>query len=98
MNGEEDNRSTQNYEPLVSVVITCRNEGAKIENCIKSVANQSYSNFEIIIIDAKSTDGTFEKASNLARYVKSRENCKRYLAVAAQAETPSKGRNAGVRM
>src|SRR5437899_2552239 len=86
------------YEPLVSVVITCKNEVRKIENCIGSLAKQSYSNFEIILIDAKSTDGTFEKAYNLRNYMKSLKNCKRYLVISAEAETPSKGRNAGVGM
>src|SRR5690349_18008637 len=102
MNEDENNlsigSSTQTYEPLVSVVITCKNEGRKIENCIRSFANQSYNNFEIILIDAKSTDGTFEKAFNLRDYIKPLKNCKRYLVISSKAETPSKGRNVGVEM
>ena len=100
MNGDEHtlsaNSSTQTCEPLVSVVVTCKNEERKIENCVRSLANQSYSNFEIILIDAKSTDGTLEKASNLTSFAKSHKNCKRYLVISAQA-TPAQARNAGVR-
>lgn len=48
--------------PLVSVVITTKNEERNIENCLRSLKLQSYSNIEIIVVDNSSTDRTKEIA------------------------------------
>ncbi|MFA4942602.1 MAG: glycosyltransferase [Patescibacteria group bacterium] len=48
--------------PLVSVVITTKNEEKNIENCIKSILEQSYKNIEIIVVDNFSSDRTKEIA------------------------------------
>ena len=49
---------------LVSVVITTKNEEKNIENCLKSIKNQTYSpdKIEIIIVDNNSSDKTKEIA------------------------------------
>jgi len=47
---------------LVSIVIRTKNEAKKIERCLKSIKNQSYDNYEIIIVDSGSTDRTIEIA------------------------------------
>jgi glycosyltransferase involved in cell wall biosynthesis len=44
--------------PLISVVVTTKNEQENIENCLKSIKNQSYKNYEIIVVDNFSTDET----------------------------------------
>jgi glycosyltransferase involved in cell wall biosynthesis len=44
--------------PLISVVVTTKNEQDNIENCLKSIKNQSYKNYEIIVVDNFSTDQT----------------------------------------
>lgn len=46
------------YEPLVSVVIPCRNDIRFLPTVIESVLSQDYPNIECIVIDADSTDGT----------------------------------------
>ena len=46
--------------PKVSVLIPCRNELENIAICIDSLLNQTYSNYEIIVLDDNSTDGTSE--------------------------------------
>ena len=43
---------------MVSVLIPARNEEDKIARCIRSLARQTYSNYEIIVLDDQSTDGT----------------------------------------
>ena len=45
--------------PKVSVVIVNYNNAKYLEKCIKSLLNQSYRNIEIIIVDDKSTDNSF---------------------------------------
>lgn len=46
----------------ISIIISTRNAVKYIDRCIQSALSQDYSDFEIIFIDAQSTDGTFEVA------------------------------------
>jgi len=52
--------------PLISIITPTFNHSAYINMCIESVINQTYSNWEQIIIDDGSTDDTFEKARNFS--------------------------------
>lgn len=52
-------------KPLVSVIITNYNYALYLSDAIKSVLNQSYQNFEIIIVDDGSKD---ESATVLEKY------------------------------
>ena len=51
-------------ETLVSIVIPVFNSAKYITECLNSVLNQSYKNFEIIIADDGSTDNTVELINN----------------------------------
>ena len=54
-------------KPLISVVIPAYNIDAYIERCLKSVANQTYKNLEIIVINDGSKDNTKKVAEDFAK-------------------------------
>jgi glycosyltransferase involved in cell wall biosynthesis len=45
-------------KPLLSIVIATKNSGHHLERCLCSIENQSFKNFEIIVVDNQSTDDT----------------------------------------
>lgn len=51
----------------ISVVIPTYNEKGTLEDCIESLGRQSYSDFEIVVIDDGSKDGTLEILKNLKK-------------------------------
>ena len=68
--------------PLVSVLIANYNNGNYLEDAIKSVNNQTYSNWEIIIVDDASSDNSWDiiqkcaKAQPKIHYYQNFENLK----------------------
>lgn len=48
---------------LVSVIITCYNYKNYVRECVESVLNQTYKNYEIIFVDDGSRDGSLEVVS-----------------------------------
>lgn len=54
---EPDQQST-GKQPNISVLIPARNEDKSIRSCVKSIMDQAYDNFELIVLDDQSTDRT----------------------------------------
>ena len=65
------NPKIKKKEPLITIITVVKNGEKFLEECIKSVLNQSYKDFEYIIIDGNSTDRTHEiikKYENFIEY------------------------------
>jgi chlorobactene glucosyltransferase len=52
--------------PLISILIPARNEAANIGVCLDSLRQQDYPNFEILVLDDSSTDGTGDIVAQIA--------------------------------
>ncbi len=52
--------------PRVSVVVPARNEAVNIEQCLGSIVRSDYPDFEVIVVDDRSEDGTAEMARAVA--------------------------------
>jgi len=48
----------QGDTPLISVIIPARNEGRNISRCVQALFGQTYPNYEIIVVDDRSSDET----------------------------------------
>ncbi|MFC8223279.1 glycosyltransferase [Streptomyces sp. NPDC057362] len=53
--------------PRVSFLLAVRNERARIEDCVRSMAASDYPDLDIIVVDDASDDGTGELLEDLAR-------------------------------
>ena len=58
----------QNSQPLVSIITPVYNTEKYLAECIESVLNQNYFNWEYIIVNNKSTDKSLEIAEHYAKY------------------------------
>ena len=74
--------------PLISVIIPLYNKEAIIEQSVKSVLLQSFKDFELIIVDDGSTDGSYEIVENI--------HDSRIRLIHQENGGPSKARNTGV--
>lgn len=65
----------EGLSPLVSIVINFYNEVNNIDYALSCLVNQSYKNFEVILVDDGSTDGTSEEILRKG-YFQTLPNCK----------------------
>ena len=52
---------------LISIVVPFRNVRPYLEDCLKSIQNQTYTNFEVILLDDASDDGSEIIAENFSK-------------------------------
>jgi chlorobactene glucosyltransferase len=71
--GLRNKNSYYDIMPKVSIIVPVRNEEKYISKCLDSLVNQKYPNFEIIVINDSSSDGTWDI---IQRYT---ENCEQSL-------------------
>ena len=77
----------------VSVYMTCCNASPFIEECIESVLNQSFENFELVIVDDGSTDDTVEKIKKFSdKRIKFFQNNHNYIESLNLAVEKSQGK------
>lgn len=77
-------------KPLVSIIIPCYNHGKFIDDAVNSVLNQTYQNFEIIIINDGSTN-------NKTNQILSNYNKPKTLTIYIDNQGPSVARNTGIK-
>jgi len=51
-------------EQMISIIIRTRNEERWITHCLRGVFSQNFNNYEVIIVDNKSSDGTIKRINN----------------------------------
>ena len=54
-------------EALVSILIPARDESSSIEMCLQSLSGQTYRNLEILVLDDRSTDNTFDVVNSYGK-------------------------------
>jgi glycosyltransferase involved in cell wall biosynthesis len=54
--------------PLVSVIVPTKNSARTLEVCLQSIADQTYKNIEIIVVDNFSTDSTQEITKKFTKH------------------------------
>ena len=54
-------------QPLVSVIMPTFNSEKYVKNAIDSVLAQSYDNWEMVVVDDNSTDGTYELVKSMCK-------------------------------
>jgi glycosyltransferase involved in cell wall biosynthesis len=59
---EDSDHKDNDLHPLVSVVLTTKNEEKNIYRCLQSIQSQTYKNLEIIVVDNYSEDQTIKIA------------------------------------
>lgn len=58
-----------NSRPLISLITVCYHAGSLLEETLKSAVDQTFQDFELIIIDGGSTDNTIEIANRFQSHI-----------------------------
>jgi len=74
---------------LISVVVAVRNEMQYIRECMESLFSQDYEDYEIIVVDGMSDDGTYE-------FLKELQEKKDFKLLRNEKKNAAVGRNIGI--
>ncbi len=77
-------------KPQVSIVVTCYNYGQYVTDCLDSIQNQTFSDFEVIVVDDGSTDNSVEK-------IKSFLKDRRFRCITQQNGGQANAKNRGIK-
>ena len=58
---------SENENDLISVIVPSYNNAETIEDCIKSIVNQTYNNIEVVVVDDASADSSIDIVENLKK-------------------------------
>lgn len=78
-------------DSLISIIVPVYNINEYLSTCVKSILGQSYSNFEVILVDDGSTDGSGELCDKLAK------DDKRIVVIHQKNQGTGAARNSGIR-
>lgn len=78
-------------QPLVSIIVPCYNQGAFLAEALDSVKDQTYSNWECVIVDDGSTDNSKEVALSYC------DKDKRFSYIWQENQGPSIARNNAIK-
>lgn len=81
-----------NKQPLISVIVPCYNQVEYLDECLQSVLNQTYTNWECIIVNDGSPDNTEEEAKKWL------EKDSRFKYLKKENGGLSSARNAGIKI
>lgn len=84
---------SENYRPLVSILVPAHNEELTLERNLKSILNSSYRNFEIIVIIDSSTDNSLK----IARRIQRNNKAKNIKVIERKVRGKAKALNAGIK-
>lgn len=62
--------TNSNYQPKISVIMSVYNDSKRVEDAILSIHEQTYKNYEFLILDDGSTDDTFDICRNYQKKYK----------------------------
>lgn len=80
-----------NETPLISIIVAAYNAQSYIDECLQSIEEQTYTNFEVIIVDDGSDDGTVQCAGKFA------EKDQRFHVIRNDHVNAGHARNTGIR-
>lgn len=83
-------KNISHIKPAVSVVVCTYNRLDMLKDCLESIKNQSYKNFELITVDDASTDGT-------NKYLKTLNNSKVKIITHKRNRNIAYARNSGIK-
>ena len=80
------------HDRFISVVIPTFNRVRQVQSALKSVLAQTHTEFEIIVVDDGSTDGTYEALQRIATLRKTDEKRVRHIIQPHQGQSVARNR------